>query len=102
MTHDDLHSFILMEGEHPVDVLDLAGLQKAPGLYHDVTQSCRLVFTNQKRLVFTQVKTRVCSASTGYDMMREKMVCMYTAYIYVVYAARTRKGGYQMMATKMP
>ena len=55
-THEHLHSFILVEGERPVDVLDLAGLEDAPGLFDVVTQRCRLVFTSNKRLVFTQVR----------------------------------------------
>ena len=44
-----------MEGEFAEDVIDLAGLENAPGLLNDVTQRCRLIFTNKKRLVFTQV-----------------------------------------------
>lgn len=54
-THEELHGFTLMEGEKPDKVLDLAGLQNAPGLLNDVTQQCRVVFTNKQRLVFTQV-----------------------------------------------
>lgn len=55
-TLDDLHDSALMEGERAVNVLDLAGMEDAPGLYDDVTQQCRVVFTNEKCLVFTQVK----------------------------------------------
>lgn len=58
-THEDLHSFTLMQGEYAVDFLDLAGLENAPGLYIDVTQQCRVVFTNKKRLVFTNKKRLV-------------------------------------------
>lgn len=56
-SHTDLESFVLMEGEvvEEGNVLDLAGLKQAPGLYNDVSQSCRLVFTSEKRLIFTQV-----------------------------------------------
>lgn len=62
MTHQTLHRYIFMEGEVPEDTLDLAGLENAPGVYDEVTQCCRLVFTNKKRLVFTQVliALRVC------------------------------------------
>ncbi len=56
MSHDELQSFILMKDEHPMDTLELAGLEDAPGVYNTLTQRCRLVFTNQKRLVFTQVR----------------------------------------------
>ncbi|CAN0192757.1 unnamed protein product [Scytosiphon promiscuus] len=55
LTHDQVHSFVLMKDEHPINELSLAGLQHAPGAFTDLTQRCRLVFTNQKRLVFTQV-----------------------------------------------
>lgn len=48
-----------MKGEEPIQELDLAGLENAPGVFDDVTQRCRVVFTNQNRLVFTQV--RVCA-----------------------------------------
>lgn len=54
-SHEELQSFILMKDESVGLTLDLAGLEQAPGLYNDVTQNCRLVFTDQKRLVFTQV-----------------------------------------------
>ena len=57
-THEELHGFTLMEGEKPVKVLDLAGLENAPGLFDDVTQQCRVVFTSERRLVFTQVRPR--------------------------------------------
>ncbi|CAN0194800.1 unnamed protein product, partial [Ectocarpus sp. 12 AP-2014] len=53
-THDDLHEFTLMKGEKVVNALDLAGLEEAPGVFDEVTQRCRLVFTNKKRLIFTQ------------------------------------------------
>ncbi|CAN0304631.1 unnamed protein product [Ectocarpus sp. 6 AP-2014] len=55
-THDDLHEFTLMDGERVLNVLDLAGLEEAPGVFDEVTQGCRVVFTNKKRLVFTQAK----------------------------------------------
>lgn len=58
-THDDLYSFTLMKGEDTVQVLDLAGLENAPGVFDDVSQRCRVAFTNKNRLVFTQV--RVCA-----------------------------------------
>lgn len=71
MTHEELHSFIFMKEEKDVDVLDLAGLENAPGVYHEVTQSCRLVFTSKNRLVFTQVHTNLALvgvlAFTVYD-----------------------------------
>lgn len=54
-SHDDLCSFTFMEGEEPVNVLDLAGLENAPGLFEDVSQRCRVAFTTKNRLVFTQV-----------------------------------------------
>lgn len=54
-TNDDLHKFVLSEGEHTEFALNLAGVENAPGLFDDVTQRCRVVFTNQKRLIFTQV-----------------------------------------------
>lgn len=71
VSHEELHDFTLMEGEFAEDVLDLAGLENAPGLLHNITQRCRLTFTNQKRLVFTQtnhsaevgVPTMYCLAS---------------------------------------
>lgn len=56
VSHDELQSFILMKDERPMDTLDLAGLEDAPGVYNTLTQRCRLVFTNQNRLVFTQVR----------------------------------------------
>lgn len=55
-THEQLYGFTLMDGEVPVQVLDLAGLENAPGLYDEVTQQCRVVFTSERRLVFTQVR----------------------------------------------
>lgn len=55
-TLEELRDFTLMEGEDPVKVLELAGLENAPGLFDNVTQQCRLIFTNQQRLVFTQVR----------------------------------------------
>ncbi|CAN0407881.1 unnamed protein product, partial [Ectocarpus sp. 8 AP-2014] len=54
-THDDLHEFTLMKGEKVVNALDLAGLEEAPGVFDEVTQRCRVVFTSKKRLIFTQV-----------------------------------------------
>lgn len=56
-THKDLHDFTLMEDEHPVNELSLAGVEQPPGLGMTgvLTQQCRVVFTNKKRLVFTQV-----------------------------------------------
>ncbi|CBJ28410.1 expressed unknown protein [Ectocarpus siliculosus] len=54
-THDDLHQFTFMKGEKVVNALDLAGLEEAPGVFDEVTQRCRVVFTNKKRLIFTQV-----------------------------------------------
>ncbi|CAM9445430.1 unnamed protein product [Ectocarpus sp. 6 AP-2014] len=65
-TLDDLHDSTLMEGEHAVNVLDLAGMEDAPGLYDTVTQQCRVVFTNEKRLVFTQANH---SAEVGLPKM---------------------------------
>ena len=55
VSHEDLHEDTLMEGEFAEDVIDLAGVENAPGAFNDVSQRCRLIFTNQKRLVFTQV-----------------------------------------------
>ena len=55
VSHEDLHEYTLMEGEFAEDVIDLAGVKNAPGAFNDVSQQCRLIFTNQKRLVFTQV-----------------------------------------------
>ncbi|CBJ32136.1 hypothetical protein Esi_0309_0043 [Ectocarpus siliculosus] len=55
-----------MKGEHAVNVLDLAGMEDAPGLYDTVTQQCRVVFTNEKRLVFTQANH---SAEVGLPKM---------------------------------
>ncbi|CAM9174696.1 unnamed protein product [Scytosiphon promiscuus] len=69
MTHDDLYDFVLMDGEYAKKSLDLAGLEDAPGLYDDVTQRCRVVFTNENRLVFTQAKH---SAEMGLP----KMTCI--------------------------
>ena len=54
-THDDLYSFTFMKGEDPLHVLNLAGVENAPGVFDDVSQRCRVAFTNKKRLVFTQV-----------------------------------------------
>eukprot|EP00903_Cladosiphon_okamuranus_P017475 g16095.t2 len=53
-THEQLHEFTLMEGEEPAMELNLAGLENAPGLFNDVTQQCRVAFTNKNRLIFTQ------------------------------------------------
>lgn len=58
MTHERLHTFTLMEGEVALNTIDLAGVHNAPGLFDDVAQRCRLVLTNKKRLVFTQVSSR--------------------------------------------
>lgn len=58
-THDDLYSFTFMEGEEPRHVLDLAGVENAPGVFDDVSQRCRVAFTNKNRLVFTQVSVCV-------------------------------------------
>ncbi|CAB1109107.1 unnamed protein product [Ectocarpus sp. CCAP 1310/34] len=66
-THDDLHEFTLMKGEKVVNALDLAGLVDAPGLFDDLTQRCRVVFTNKKRLIFTQANH---SAVVGLPKMR--------------------------------
>ena len=55
VSHEELHDFTLMEGEFAEDVLHLAGVENAPGVFHNITQRCRLVLTNKKRLVFTQV-----------------------------------------------
>lgn len=55
VSHDDLHGFVLMNGEDVVDIMDLAGVVNAPGLLNDITQRCRVIFTNQNRLIFTQV-----------------------------------------------
>ncbi|CAN0419191.1 unnamed protein product, partial [Ectocarpus fasciculatus] len=66
-TLDELHHSSLMEGERAVNVLELAGVEDAPGLYDDVTQQCRVVFTNKKRLVFTQANH---SAKVGLPEMR--------------------------------
>lgn len=88
VTHKELHSYLFMKGEHADDVLDLAGLENAPGVYAEVTQSCRLVFTNQKRLVFTQVnacvpfrppgmmrwRIRACSLRIAWTRRREKLL----------------------------
>lgn len=56
-THKELHDLTLMGGEHPVNELDLAGVEQPPGLGLTgvLTQQCCVVFTNKKRLVFTQV-----------------------------------------------
>ena len=69
VTHTDLHSFILMEGEEAIDELELAGLDNAPGVYDEVTQ-CRLIFTNENRLVFTQVEQGVSMSFRPWDDMR--------------------------------
>lgn len=55
VSHENLHSFMLKEGEKPVDVMDLVGLAKALGVVHDVAQQCRMVFTDQNRVVLAQV-----------------------------------------------
>ncbi|CAM9575121.1 unnamed protein product [Ectocarpus sp. 13 AM-2016] len=65
-TLDELHDSALMEGEHAVNVLDLAGMEDAPGLYDIVTQQCRVVLTNKKRLIFTQANH---SAEVGLPKM---------------------------------
>eukprot|EP00903_Cladosiphon_okamuranus_P017476 g16096.t1 len=69
-SHDDLYSFTLMGGEEPVKLLDLAGVENAPGLFEDVSQRCRVAFTNKNRLVFTQAKH---SAEVGIPKLRFPM-----------------------------
>ncbi|CAM9168047.1 unnamed protein product [Scytosiphon promiscuus] len=55
-THDKLEGFVLRHGERAVNALNLAGVEDAPGVFADVTQRCRVVFTTKKRLIFTQAK----------------------------------------------
>eukprot|EP00752_Nemacystus_decipiens_P013455 g11917.t1 len=66
-THDELYSFTFMEDEEPLQVLDLAGVENAPGVFDDVSQRCRFAFTNKGRLVFTQAKH---SAEVGMPKLR--------------------------------
>ncbi|CAM9547988.1 unnamed protein product [Ectocarpus fasciculatus] len=56
-----------MKGEIVVNVLDLAGLEGAPGVFDEVTQRCRVVFTSKKRLIFTQANH---TAEVGLPKMR--------------------------------
>ena len=86
MTHKTLHEYIFMEEEGPDHTLELAGIDNAPGLYSEVTQCCRLIFSNKKRLVFTQVLhyAFVCFPCTEYvrvvATVRLSMGLVYTGY----------------------
>eukprot|EP00752_Nemacystus_decipiens_P013456 g11918.t1 len=74
-THEELHGFTLFEDEEAVKVLDLAGLENAPGLLSDVTQQCRVVFTTKRRLVFTQANHSAEVGQTPLPFLAALLTC---------------------------